>query len=142
MKKTQVLRGLATVNFYATDHAAAKKWYSEFLGIEPYFNVPGYSEFRVGDYQQELGIVDATYAPEGYSALPSGAIAHWHVDNLQETVDRLLSLGATLYLPVTDHSGGKGNFVTASVFDPFGNVLGIMTNKHYLEVLEQKKALS
>ena len=142
MGKAQVLRGLATVNFYATDHAAAKKWYSEFLGMEPYFNVPGYSEFRIGDYQQELGIIDASYAPKGYSAQPSGAIAHWHVDNLQETLDRLLSLGATLYLPVTDHSGGKGNFVTASVSDPFGNVLGIMTNKHYLEILEQKKALS
>ncbi len=41
----QPLRGLATtINFYAADHAAAGKWYSEFLGREPYFNVPGYSE--------------------------------------------------------------------------------------------------
>ncbi|PBQ32965.1 glyoxalase [Sphingobacteriaceae bacterium] len=140
MEKQQVLRGLATVNFYATDHAAAKKWYSEFLGIEPYFNVPGYTEFRLGDYQQELGIIDASYAPKGYSGLPSGAIAHWHVDDLLATLNRLISLGATLYQTVTDHSGGKGNFVTASVVDPFGNVLGIMTNKHYLEILEQKKA--
>lgn len=29
---------------------------------------------------------------------------------------------------------GKG-FVTASVIDPFGNILGIMYNTHYLEVL-------
>jgi hypothetical protein len=34
------LRGLATVNFYATDIQAAKKWYSELLGIEPYFIRP------------------------------------------------------------------------------------------------------
>jgi hypothetical protein len=27
-------------------------------------------------------------------------------------------------------------FLTASVVDPFGNVLGVMYNRHYLEVLE------
>ena len=89
MEKKHVLKGLATVNFYATDHAGAKKWYSEFLGIEPYFNVPGYTEFRIGDYQHELGIIDSSYAPEGYSTKPSGAIAHWHVDDLKATLDRL-----------------------------------------------------
>lgn len=140
MEKSQVLRGLATINFYATDHAAAKKWYSEFLGIEPYFNVPGYTEFRIGDYQQELGIVDSSYAPAGYTAQPAGAIAHWHVDDLKGTLEKLISLGASSYQPITDHSGGKGDFVTASVVDPFGNILGIMTNKHYLEILEQKKS--
>jgi hypothetical protein len=44
MKKTSgkqtLLRGLATVNFYAADVKAAKKWYSELLGIEPYFERP------------------------------------------------------------------------------------------------------
>ena len=58
MKKTsgkQTLRGLALVNFYTTDVKAAKKWYSELLGIEPYFERPdcehpAYIEFRLGDY--------------------------------------------------------------------------------------------
>ena len=140
MEKAHTLRGLATINFYAADHAAAKKWYSEFLGVEPYFNVPGYTEFRLGDYQNELGIIDAAYAPKGEGKGPFGAIAHWHVDNLQATLDTLISMGATLYQPVTDHSQGKGRFVTASVVDPFGNILGIMTNAHYLEILEQKKS--
>jgi len=139
MEKAPVLRGLATVNFYATDHAAAKKWYTEFLGMEPYFNVPGYTEFRIGDYQQELGIIDARYALAGYAAKASGAIAHWHVDNLQVTLDKLVAMGATIYLPVTDHSGGSGRFVTASVADPFGNILGIMTNQHYLDIFTAKK---
>jgi predicted enzyme related to lactoylglutathione lyase len=138
METKHVLRGLATVNFYAADHEAAKKWYSELLGIEPYFNVPGYTEFRLGDYQHELGIIDAKYAPTGYAAKPSGAIAHWHVDDLKATLDRLIAMGATEYQPITDHSQGKGTFVTAAVADPFGNVLGIMTNVHYLEILNHK----
>ena len=49
----RTLRGVATVNFYAANHAEAVQWYSEFLEMEPYFNVPGYSEFRIGDYQNE-----------------------------------------------------------------------------------------
>ena len=140
MTTSHLLRGLATISFYATDHAAAKKWYSELLGMEPYFNVPGYSEFRVGDYQHELGIIDSAFAPGGAIKPPAGAIAYWHVDDLKTTLDKLISMGATLYQPITDHSGGKGNFVTASVVDPFGNVLGIMINKHFLDVLSQKNS--
>jgi uncharacterized glyoxalase superfamily protein PhnB len=56
----------------------------------------------------------------------------WHVDDLVATVERLLALGATEYEPIQDRGHG---FVTASVVDPFGNVLGVMTNPHYLDVL-------
>jgi catechol 2,3-dioxygenase-like lactoylglutathione lyase family enzyme len=34
--------------------------------------------------------------------------------------------------PLTERGPG---FVTASVVDPFGNVLGIMHNRHYLDIL-------
>ncbi|MES2133214.1 MAG: VOC family protein [Bacteroidota bacterium] len=140
MATTTVLRGLATISFYATDHEAAKKWYSELLGVEPYFNVPGYAEFRIGDYQHELGIIDSKFAPGGATTSPAGAIAYWHVNDLKGTLGNLISKGAKEYQPITDHSGGKGNFVTASVVDPFGNILGIMTNTHYLEILNQKNS--
>jgi len=135
MEKRHALRGLSTVSFYAKNIDEAKKWYSEFLGIDPYFSVPGYIEFRIGDYQHEFGIIDGAYAPPGATEKPSGAIVYWHVDDLQATLNRLISLGASVYLPITDHSGGKEKFVTASVVDPFGNILGIMKNQHYLEVL-------
>ena len=49
-----MLRGMATVNYWAADHAAAKQWYADLLGLPPYFERPGYAEFRVGDYQHEL----------------------------------------------------------------------------------------
>jgi predicted enzyme related to lactoylglutathione lyase len=131
------LRGLSTVSFYADDHEKAKTWYTEILGMEPYFNVPGYSEFRLGDFQHELGIIDRKYAPKDSATEIGGAIAYWHVDDLQETVDLLISKGAKLYEPMIDRSGEKMTFVTASVIDPFGNILGIMTNEHYLEILDK-----
>jgi len=50
----------------------------------------------------------------------------------------LISKGAKIYEPIIDRSAGKMTFVTASVIDPFGNILGVMTNKHYLEILGTK----
>jgi len=132
MKKALTLRGISTISFYATDHAAAKKWYTEFLGIQPYFEVPGYFEFRIGDYQHELGIIDGHYAPEGSRTGPGGAVIFWHVDDLKATLEKLISMGAKEYQPITDRTEG---FVTAAVVDPFGNILGIMSNPHYLEIL-------
>ncbi|MER5931920.1 VOC family protein [Streptomyces sp. NPDC002054] len=128
-----MLRGLATINFWATDHPAAIRWYTELLGFGPYFERPGYAEFRIGDHQHELGLVDAKYAPPGAAGGPAGAVAYWHVDDLEATLKRLLDLGAEEYQPVT--AWGDAGFVTASVTDPFGNVLGIMTNPHYLDML-------
>ena len=133
-----MLRGLATVNIWADDVEAAKNWYAEVLGAEPYFERPGngqpaaYYEFRIGDYQAELGLIDRRYGPPDAAATPGGAVIHWHVDDVQAALDRLLSLGATPYLPLTEHGPG---FVTASVVDPFGNVLGVMYNQHYLDIL-------
>ncbi|MEV1170226.1 VOC family protein [Nonomuraea sp. NPDC049784] len=128
-----MLRGFATLNFYAADLEAAKAWYTELLGFEPYYQVPGgYIEWRVGDYQHELGIIDSRYAPEGATERPAGEIMHWHVDDLEAALERLLAMGAKEYQPITKHGEG---FVTASVTDPFGNVLGIMYNQHYLDVL-------
>ncbi|MFE5634484.1 VOC family protein [Streptomyces sp. NPDC056543] len=128
-----MLRGLTTVSFWADDLAAAKAWYTELLGLEPYFERPGYAEFRIGDYRHELGLIDRAYAPAGSAAgEPGGAIVYWHVDDVRATLDRLLSLGAKEYEPLTPRGPG---FVTASVTDPFGNVLGVMQNQHYLDVL-------
>jgi predicted enzyme related to lactoylglutathione lyase len=124
---------MATVNYWAADHAAAKQWYADLLGIEPYFERPGYAEFRIGDYQHELGLIDSRYAPEGSATGPGGAILYWHVDDVAATLERLLSMGAREYEALTHR--GEAGFVTASVVDPFGNILGVMYNPHYLEVL-------
>lgn len=131
-------RGFATISFYADDLAAASDWYAQILGVEPYYayphppEPPAYVEFRVGDDEDELGIIDRRYAPAGGRGTPGGAIMHWHVDDLPGTVQRLLDMGATEYDPITERESG---FATASVVDPFGNVLGVMHNPHYVEIV-------
>ena len=135
-----MLRGFATISYWADDLEAARNWYTELLGVEPYFVMPkegppAYIEFRVGDHQDELGIIDRRYAPEGAASGPGGAIMHWHVDNVTATFERLLAMGAREYQPITPR--GESGWITASVVDPFGNVLGIMYNPHWVEMLSK-----
>jgi hypothetical protein len=61
---------------------------------------PAYVEFRIGDSQAELGLIDRRFQP------------------------------------IT--SRGEAVFVTAAVISPFGNVLGVMYNPHYLDVAVEK----
>lgn len=132
------MRGLTTVSLYAPDLEAAKRWYTELLGVEPYFirpeppAEPGYIEFRIGDYQHELGVIDSRYAPAGAASGPSGAVVYWHVDDVTATLEKLLAMGAKAHEAPIDRGAG---FITAAVVDPFGNVLGVMYNPHYLAVL-------
>jgi predicted enzyme related to lactoylglutathione lyase len=119
---------------------AAERWYTDLLGVEPYFERPGpdgrlaYAEFRIGDYQNELGLIDRGWAPAGAPTEPGGAVMYWHVDDIEASFEKLLSMGAPEYQPITPR--GEEGFVTAAVVDPFGNVLGVMYNPHYLEVLK------
>lgn len=82
-----------------------------------------------------MGIIDRRFAPPGLTTERAGAVCYWHVDDPAAALARLLSLGVEQLEPLTQRGPG---FVTASVLDPFGNVLGIMYNRHYLDVLGQR----
>jgi uncharacterized glyoxalase superfamily protein PhnB len=123
---------MATVSYFAADWAAARDWYTQLTGVEPYFLREGYAEWRLGDHQAELGLIDARFRAPHTATGPVGCVLYWHVDDLDATLARLLELGATLHEPAQDRGHG---FVTATVIDPFGNLLGIMYNPHYVEML-------
>ena len=128
-----MLQGFATLNIYADDIEKAAEWYTEVFGIAPYYSVPGgYIEFRVGADEDEFGIISSAWAPPGATDGPAGQIMHWHTDDIEATLARLLELGATRYQPPTPH--GDGDFITAAVVDPFGNILGFMQNPHFAEL--------
>jgi len=139
-----MLRGLTTVSYFADDVATARDWYAEVLGTDAYFarpvdGPPAYVEFRIGDYQHELGLLNAAYLGElggqEASTAPGGVILYWHVDDVQAVFDRLLHMGATVHDEPVERGPG---FVTASVVDPFGNILGVMFNQHYLDMLAER----
>ena len=141
MKRTQAPRGFCTINFWAADTVAAVRWYTELLGIDPYFvrpeqGHPEYIEFRFGDYRHEFGILDVKHRPKGAHPGPGGAVVYWHFDDIEAALERVKAMGAVEHEPLIDREAG---FRTASVVDPFGNIFGLMYNPHYLEVLAGKK---
>jgi predicted enzyme related to lactoylglutathione lyase len=142
-----MLRGLTTTSFYSPDLDATKRWYSELFGIPPYMDTPAYLEWRIGDYQHEFGVIDSSYAgselartpaPEAVGH-PAGAVTFWHVDDVPAALEKLAAMGAKEHDAPRDRGTG---FITATVIDPWGNILGLMYNPHYLEILASVKSES
>lgn len=118
-----MFQGLRTVIYGVADLAAAKAWYSDILGFEPYFDQPFYVGYSVGGY--ELGL-DPGSAPG--NGARSGPLAYWGVDNIETAVARLLEKGAKAVEAAQDVGDG---IIVATLGDPFGNVFGIIENPHF-----------
>jgi len=118
-----MLQGLRTAKYSAKDLAAAKKWYAEVTGVQPYFDEPFYVGFNIGGF--ELGITP----DDGAGALrPEAGIAYWGVADANAAYARLISMGARDHEPIQDVGEG---ILIGSVHDPFGNVLGVIQNPHF-----------
>ena len=66
----------------------------------------------------------------------AGVVVYWHVDDVNAALDKAVAMGATQLEAPKDRGDG---FITARAVDPFGNILGIMYNPHYLEILASFK---
>lgn len=115
--------GLRTAKYTAPDIPKAKAWYADVLGVQPYFDQPFYVGFNVGGF--ELGITPDTSA--GAKRAEAG-VAYWGVSNADSAYARLLKMGATEHEKIQDV--GEGIRI-GSVWDPFGNVLGVIENPHF-----------
>ncbi len=112
-----------------SDLQKAKEWYRQVLGKEPVFESPIGVVFLVGACI--LGL-----APRAGSSLKEeGAVVYWAVDDAVSSHRRLCELGAT---PKTDLATMAG-MRFATVRDPFGNVIGVISEVHASEkTVEQK----
>ena len=111
-----MLQGLRTVIYHVADLAAATTFYTGVVGHAPYFNEPFYVGFNVGGY--ELGLL-----PDG-----DGVATYWGTSDIVAEHARLISLGARSNDAITDVGDG---IKTATLTDPFGNVIGIIENPHF-----------
>ncbi len=118
-----MFKQLVTAIYHAPDIEKAKAWYSEVLGVQPYFDEAFYVGFDVGGY--ELGLQpDRNESLQGLG----GSVPYWRVDDIEAVFKRLLELGATAINQVEDVGDG---IKTALVEDLFGNALGIIQNPHF-----------
>ena len=115
-----MLLGLRSALYPAADLEAAKRWYTQVLGVAPYFDQPFYVGYSVGGF--ELGLL-----PDAASG-NSGPQALWGVADAAAAYARLIVLGADALEPPNDVGGG---ITVAAVTDPFGNRLGIIQNPHF-----------
>ena len=115
--------GLRTTIYKVDDIRKATEWYTRAFETRPYFNEPYYVGFNIGGY--ELGLQPEENVPTGKG---ENVVAYWGVKNIQETCDRLIGLGATAHEKPQDVGGG---IITATVKDPFGNVIGLIDNPHF-----------
>src|SRR5207302_10489965 len=92
MGNTPTLRGFTTISYWADDLEAARRWYAELLGIEPYFERPGYCEFRVGDHQDELGLLERRDAPGGSATGLAGVVMYLTDDDCEDDQAQMLSV--------------------------------------------------
>src|SRR5918998_3491395 len=122
IKEKEMFQGLRTVIYNVDDLEKAKAWYSEALGVKPYFDQPFYVGFNVGGF--ELGLdPDMSGVSKG-----NNAVAYWGVKDAAASYTRMLELGAKKHSDVNDVGGG---IRVATVTDPFGNIFGIIENPHF-----------
>lgn len=115
--------GLRTTIYKVNDIKKATEWYSLAFETAPYFNEPFYVGFNIGGY--ELGLQPEENANSNKAV---SVVSYWGVENIEDSYDRLIKLGASEN-EKPFHVGG--DIITATVKDPFGNVLGIIYNPHF-----------
>lgn len=118
-----MILGLRTTIYKVSDIHQATAWYAKAFETTPYFEEPYYVGFNIQGY--ELGLQPEETAT---SEKAESVVSYWGVENIQETFDRFLALGATESEKSFDVGGG---IMTATVKDPFGNVIGLIYNPHF-----------
>lgn len=112
-----MFKKLRTVIYHVDDIDAAKKWYSEATGLQPYFDESFYVGFDINGF--ELGLdPDATGKTKG-----NQTVSYWAVDDTVKASQKLVSLGGKLVQPKTNVGG---TIHVAIVEDPFGNHIGLI----------------
>jgi predicted enzyme related to lactoylglutathione lyase len=108
-------QGIRTVIYPVKDLDGAKTLYSTLLNVEPYADATYYVGFKVGD--QEIGL-----DPNGHSVGMTGPVCYWNVDDIEKSLQQLVTAGARVLQEVKDVGGGK---LIAIVIDGDGNGIGL-----------------
>lgn len=108
------MKDVSLIVYPAADMAAAKRFFRELTGTEPYADSPQYVGYKSGDV--EIGLV-----PGGDKREPGG-LAYWTVDDIAASVKALVAAGGTVVQEITDVAYG---LLVASVKDPNGSIVGL-----------------
>ena len=122
MNSTKIL-GLRTTIYKVGNIDNAKEWYSKAFGAKPYFDEPFYVGFNIGGYELGLQPEEQIDVHKGESVL-----CYWGVDDVNETFNHFLQLGATEH-EKPQNVGGE--IIVATVRDPWENIIGFIYNPEF-----------
>ena len=108
------MKDVSLIVYPAADLIAAKRFFRELTGTDPYVDSSQYVGYKSGD--MEIGLV-----PNGDKREP-GALAYWTVSDIAASVKALVAAGGTVAQDITDVGYGM---LVASVKDPNGATVGL-----------------
>jgi predicted enzyme related to lactoylglutathione lyase len=107
------LKDVSLIIYRAADMPAAKRFFRELIGADPYADSPQYVGYKSGD--MEIGLVPT-------DKLDSGGLAYWTTDDIAGRVKALVEAGGTVVQDITDVAYG---LLVASVKEPNGSTVGL-----------------
>jgi len=111
------LEGLRTLGLEVTELDAAKAFFTQVLGTEPYFDQPFYVGFDIQG--SELGLMPR----EGEGTLGAGGVSYWAVADITGVHASMLAAGASESEAPHDVGGGV---MVSKVTTPQGCLLGLI----------------
>jgi predicted enzyme related to lactoylglutathione lyase len=108
--------GMKTILYPVKDLAAAKQLYGALLGVAPVMDEPYYVGYHVDG--QDVGL-----DPHGHSKGLAGALAYWHVADIDAALAAIVAAGGEQHQAIADVGGGKR---IATVKDADGNLIGLL----------------
>ena len=108
------MKDVSLIIYPATDMTAAKRFFRELIGSDPYVDSPQYVGYKSGN--TEIGLI-----PNADSRAPA-ALAYWNVDDIAASIKALTAAGGTVVQDATDVGYG---LLVASVKDSNGATVGL-----------------
>ena len=108
------MKDVSLIVYPAADLTAAKRFFREVTGTDPYADSPYYVGYKSGDMEIGLDPNGAKHGP--------GALAYWTVSDIAASVKALVDVGGTVVQEVTDVGYG---LLVASVKGPNGATVGL-----------------
>jgi methyltransferase (TIGR00027 family) len=107
---------LSHVVYRVRDLASAREWYAGILGTKPLVDLPQVVVFSVGNSSLALSPLPTGEVPG------TAVIVYWEVEDIEAAWRRLQEEGAKPQTEIAEVFGRP----RASLYDPFGNLLGIV----------------
>lgn len=108
------MKDVSLIIYPAADMDAAKRFFHELTGSDPYAESPQYVGYKSGD--MEIGLIP------NYDNREPKALAYWNVSDIAASIKALEAAGGTVVQPITDVGYG---LLVASVKEPNGSVVGL-----------------